>query len=144
MLQLLVSYAVLNSLWTVFNSTTYIQAPPTDAIITIRKVGHKSELSIRVVSCQYVHQKEPKCYHDTSTLEMDGASACVIAQQYSSAAFFSLHFHYLNEKSRAVQDSCYFKNLLLFLKWRKSEIEKLHKLGRVCRLNLFAVEIRIQ
>ena len=37
---------------------------PSEAIIAFRKVGHKSELSIHMVNCQYVHQESPS---DTQT-----------------------------------------------------------------------------
>jgi hypothetical protein len=50
------------------------------------------------------------------------SAACFIAQQYSSAAFFSLRFHSRKEIFDDAFKKCYFNDLFEFFKFRKSEM----------------------
>jgi hypothetical protein len=63
--------------------------------------------------------------------QLDRHAGCVIAQQYSSAAFVSFRFHCRKEKFGAFQK---YRFLFIFTNFLslKPRNEKLHKFWRVC------------
>jgi hypothetical protein len=87
----------------------HVCATPFDARLRrygASRISRNSEFSMRMVNCIYVHTRKSSWSLNCSSLECDRPqhdrpAACVIARQYSSAVFVSLHFHVLKDKSGA-------------------------------------------